>query len=181
VVSFWYSDLMQLGLIPQSITHLMFPVITVALWWALRSYAKRHDVSYYHRSNLAVSFWEEIVFRGLVFGAVITFGGGIWLAVGVTSVLFGLLHVRNLWWASRRQVLVNCITTALVIGPVLALVRLWTSDIYLGILLHFVNNVVYMLRGKAASDTFLAAKDGNKNWIQRLLSDGRLRSSARER
>ena len=58
---------MAFGLIPSASFHLLFPLATVFLWLVCHNIAqKNHTLKFYNRS-LAVSFWEEIVFRAKFF------------------------------------------------------------------------------------------------------------------
>ena len=92
-------------------------------------------------------------------------------AIVISSLLFGLFHLRNLWWADRRHVALNCLYTGLIVGPIFALVRFWSGDIYLGVLVHFLHNFINMrLAHNTPTDEFLASKRPNQNWFERFFA-----------
>jgi membrane protease YdiL (CAAX protease family) len=45
-------------------------------------------------SSLPGAVFEEVIFRGFLFRLIARLGGN-WIALGVTSALFGLAHIRN--------------------------------------------------------------------------------------
>jgi hypothetical protein len=59
-------------------------------------------------SALAGSVFEEVIFRGFLFRLIAGLGGN-WTALGVTSALFGLAHIRNpgATWASSLAVAIE--------------------------------------------------------------------------
>jgi len=159
------------GLIPQSLWHLLAIIPPIVFWWLVRPWArKRHTVRWLNAS-LGVSLWEEVLFRGIIYGANLTLTHNTVVAIISSSLLFGLFHLRNLWWADRRRVTVNCLYTGLVAGPIFALVRLWSGDIYLCILVHFLHNLIHMkFAHNTPTDEFLASKRSNQNWFERFFA-----------
>lgn len=154
------------GFFPTSAWHLIFPILAIILWLFSFGVAKKRGVLRFYKSALAVSFWEEILFRGFIFAFILQATQNLILAVAISSLLFGVFHLRNLWWADWKRVLRMCLYTGLIVGPVLSLIRVETGDIYLGIFLHFLNNflVVFPLpflksfMQEVPRDTFLAMK-----------------------
>lgn len=59
-------------------------------------------------SALAGAVFEEVIFRGFLFRLIAGLGGN-WIALGVTSALFGLAHIRNpgATWASSLAVAIE--------------------------------------------------------------------------
>lgn len=165
---------MNLGVAPTSLWHILAVIPPVVLWRVGRADAERRHITRWHNSVLAVSIWEEVLFRGLVYGAILWLGGNAALAVVGSSLLFGLFHLRNLWWADKRQVLVSCLYTGLIVGPLLGLIRLWSGDIYLCILAHFLQNFMSMrMPGRAIpTDQFLAGKRSNQTRFERFFAGG---------
>lgn len=160
------------GLIPTHPWHLLFLLVPVGMWWVTLPNAKQHHVTILHNSSLAVSYWEELLFRGLIFGAAASIWHSLWPALIVSSLLFGLFHLRNLWWLSGRQVLVNCLYAGLVFGPIVCLIRWWTGDIYLGIAIHAIHNLIIIRipTKQRPTNKFLLSKEGNMNSFERLFS-----------
>jgi len=83
-------------------------------------------------AGLLIPFYEEVVFRGFLFGALERRWGGGW-ALGVSSVIFALVH--GLTYAP----VLFCIALAL------GWLRLRTGDLRQSILLHCLNNTLATL------------------------------------
>lgn len=69
-----------------------------------------------------------------------------WFAIAVSSLLFGILHLRNIYWLETPRLVSNVLTTALVIGPVLGYVALRCRSVWPAVILHYANNLTYYLR-----------------------------------
>lgn len=78
---------------------------------------------------------EELVFRGAMFAGVLR-RWGIWPAILIPSLIWGLTHVQYEWWA------VGSIAGS---GILLAMVRWKSGSIYLPILLHAAWNLLATL------------------------------------
>jgi membrane protease YdiL (CAAX protease family) len=74
---------------------------------------------------------EEIVYRGLLWGAVERLGASRWVALGVTTLLFALAHFEF----TRTPLL-------LVVAIPIALARLYTGGLLASIVAHQVNNLL---------------------------------------
>jgi membrane protease YdiL (CAAX protease family) len=161
------------GILPKETWHLLWLLIPILVWWVTRQLAKRQNLSILHNSILAVSYWEELLFRGIIFGLVLSVWSSLWPALIVSSLVFGVFHLRNLWWSSRKQVLINCLYAGLVFGPIVGLVRWWQGDIYLGIAIHAIHNFAFFgtpAKAQQPTDKFLVSKQHNMNWFERFFS-----------
>lgn len=159
------------GLYPAHVYSVLFLFVPLILWLVGLPRAKKRQLSIMHNSSFAVSFWEEILFRGIIFGLTLHVSDSLLAALIVSSLLFGLFHLRNLWWASPKQVLINCLYTGLILGPMLGLVRWWSGDIYLCIALHALHNFLSEnFAANAPTDRFLRSKQGSMNWFERFFS-----------
>lgn len=78
---------------------------------------------------IAVPFFEELMFRGLIFGTMLKNQMNIYLAVIIQALLFGLFH-SNLYQGMF----------AFFIGVFSALVLYWTNSIWSSIIFHAVSN-----------------------------------------
>lgn len=160
------------GLLPASPFNVIWLLVPLALWSLTKSIAERNSARIWHNSAFTVSYWEEILFRGIIYGIALLFWDNGMFAIVVSSVLFGFFHLRNLWWSSPRKVVVNCLYNGLVFGPAIGIIRWLTGDIYLGIALHAVHNFISMLtaRDKIPKDIFLLSKQKNMNWFEKIFS-----------
>jgi hypothetical protein len=62
-------------------------------------------------------------------------------AVLASSVFFGLWHLKNVFWLSEYQLIHQMLYTALIFGPVTAVLALKTRTIWPGAILHYLNNL----------------------------------------
>ena len=99
----------------------------------------------FYRASLRAAFLEELLFRGIVFGALRLLGQGQLKALIISSLLFGIFHLRNLWWAGWRRSWRTTRYAGLIAGPIFGIVRILSGDIYLGILVHFLHNLAVLL------------------------------------
>lgn len=83
-----------------------------------------------------VAFWEELVFRGIVF-RMLEEGLGTWIALLVSATLFGLLHLGN-----QNATIVGGVTIVVTAGLVLAGVYILTRRLWIAIGLHFAVNAM---------------------------------------
>lgn len=100
-------------------------------------------ISLYALFCLSVGFFEEMAFRGCVLMLLLKKRRGnklgVFMAIFWSSVVFGLIHLVNLFTASPVAVLLQIGYSAL-IGGLCSLVLLATKNIWLCVLLHAVYN-----------------------------------------
>ena len=95
--------------------------------------------------NAGAAVTEELTFRGLLFQGIERLGGptrGRWIALGVTSILFGGLHILNpgaTVWSSAA--------IAIEAGVLLGAAFMWRRNLWFVIGLHFAWNVIEGLLG----------------------------------
>ena len=88
---------------------------------------------------LFVPITEEILFRGIVLGA-LEIADGPSRAVVVSSLLFGLWHLKNTFWMTDADLMRQIAYTTLFFGPVTAFLALRLRTIWPGVILHYLNN-----------------------------------------
>lgn len=94
--------------------------------------------------GICAGITEELTFRGIILPGILThFEGhrGIWIAVLISSVLFGSAHMVNLARQPLEATLLQG-TNALAIGLVLAAIYLRTSSLIFPMILHGVNDYI---------------------------------------
>ena len=95
--------------------------------------------------NALVSpIYEEWIFRGWMLGRLVRNRSN-GFAIGVSSLLFGLFHVRNIYWLETGTLLRSIAFTGLVLGPLLAYVTLRCRSLWPAVCLHYLNNLGYYL------------------------------------
>jgi membrane protease YdiL (CAAX protease family) len=88
---------------------------------------------------LFVPITEEILFRGFILGA-LEIAYGPWRAIVFSSLLFGLWHLKNTFWMTDYGLLHQMVYTTFLFGPVTAYLALRLRTIWIGVILHYLNN-----------------------------------------
>ena len=144
-----YAKYMELlitfGFIPSDPRILILPLSVFVIWLIFLPIATLKRITIFYNASLRVSFWEEIVFRGFLLGGILLYTNDKVLAVIGSSLIFGVFHMRNMWWAGFRRSANNSIYAGLFAGPIFAIIRILTGSIYAGILVHFLHNLFVML------------------------------------
>ncbi len=92
-------------------------------------------------SLLFVPIYEEILFRGLIFVGLMSLYSAP-AALVVSSLLFGLWHFKNIFWLNKKDLTYQMLYTGLVFGPIVAYFTLITGTIWLGVIFHYLNNLL---------------------------------------
>jgi hypothetical protein len=95
---------------------------------------------------LFVPITEEILFRGLILGALEIAYGPV-RAVVISSLVFSLWHLKNIFWLTEYNLIHQMLYTGLVFGPISAVLALKTRTIWPGVILHYLNNFPINLIG----------------------------------
>lgn len=89
--------------------------------------------------------YEELIFRGWILGSLAAKRSN-GTAILVSSVLFGLVHIRNIYWTETPRLIHMMAYSGLVLGPLFAYVTLRTRSVWPAVMLHYLNNLAYYLR-----------------------------------
>ena len=137
------------GLFPAHSFSLLLPVAAIGVWLLFLPFAYLRRIKRFYTATLRASILEEVIFRGFIFGSIRLLGASLIQALIFSSLLFGIFHMRNLWWAGWRRSWRTSVYAGLVGGPLFGIVRILSGDIYLGILMHFMHNllVIFPLPG----------------------------------
>lgn len=101
--------------------------------------------------NFFVGLSEEIMFRGIVFGA-LRQKQQLITAVGLSSLAFGMLHLVNLGLGQSLPLTAFQVLNASALGALFCAVRLQTNSIWPPIFLHMIWNS-YVMLGQAIAET----------------------------
>jgi membrane protease YdiL (CAAX protease family) len=159
-----------LGLLPKNQYSLYLPLIALAIWVVFLPFAYIKRIRIFYDACIKVSFTEEILFRSIIFGACVYLGLSEIMTLIITSLLFGIFHMRNIWWAGWKRSWSMSVYAGVVGGPVFALARIITGDIYLGILLHFVHNFLIVF-----------APPGIRKYVDKTPTDAELQIAQQRR
>ena len=91
-------------------------------------------------SILFAPLYEEIIFRGFMLSGFLNIYS-ITVAVVLSSFLFGLWHFKNIFWEGRMGVTKQMLYAGVIVGPIFALVTIWTGTIWVAVILHYINNL----------------------------------------
>lgn len=92
-------------------------------------------------SSFFAAIYEEVLFRGFIlFGLMTVFT--ILQAVIISSLLFGLWHLKNIFYLSKKQLWYQMFYTGIIFAPVVSYITLVTGTIWIAVILHFCNNLL---------------------------------------
>jgi len=136
---------LKLGLIPQNKYSLMFLVLTFVLSVLGIKRAIKFKNLFFYFSGVFAAFMEEILYRSIIFSLAFVIWNNQWVALVVSSFLFGTWHLKNYYWSGKKNIIIQFFYTALFYGPVFGLMRIFTGDIYLAILFHYITDAACAL------------------------------------
>jgi hypothetical protein len=96
-------------------------------------------------NSLICPIYEELIFRGWILGRLARRQSAS-VAIAVSSLLFGILHLRNIYWLDTGALVRMMIHAGAVIGPILGYMTLRCRSVWPAVILHYVNNLGYFLR-----------------------------------
>ncbi len=140
-----FLTLIQIGPLPpllQIVLMTLLFVLTVAVQF--RIYKKTGSPSHNYPLNTFLFFapiYEEIIFRGFLLTTFIVLYGTMW-AIIITSILFGLWHIRSIFFMSKTKVVMQVLYTGIILGPIFSLITIATGSIWIAVILHFLNNLL---------------------------------------
>lgn len=91
---------------------------------------------------------EEVVFRGWILSRLVRRHSNLFAILG-SSLLFGLMHIRNIYWLEPWALVRMMVFTGLIFGPVAGYVTLRFRSLWPAVILHYVNNLGYYIRASA--------------------------------
>ena len=101
-------------------------------------------IAVYALSQLAVGFFEEMAFRGCIFTVVLQRCKknrlGAFLAIVLSSVIFGLIHALNIFTVFNPGAVILQIGYSFLIGGMCSVILIKTSNIWYCVILHAVYN-----------------------------------------
>ncbi len=90
-------------------------------------------------SMLFVPIYEELIFRGVLLKFFEKHYQKI-RAVLVVSILFGLWHLKNIFWLDLSSLIQQIGYTSLIFSPITCWVTLKTRSVWPAVIIHYVNN-----------------------------------------
>ena len=118
----------------------LFILLTANLWYGIGMNLSPLETVLYILSMFCVGFLEEMIFRGLLFQAMVK--NGVRAAIIVSSVTFGIGHIVNLINGSGAELLPNLLQVvyAIAIGFAFVMIYCRTKSLMPCILTHSIFN-----------------------------------------
>lgn len=92
-------------------------------------------------SILFVPIYEEIIFRGFTLAGLTKFYSAR-NSIIISSLLFGLWHLKNIFFIPTHDLISQMLYTAFIFGPIAAYITLKTKNVWLAVILHYLNNTI---------------------------------------
>ncbi len=102
-------------------------------------YGLKNSVYFLFVSTVGAPIMEEVLFRGFILNSIHV---EVRLTIILSSVLFGLYHLKNYFIKSQRSLVIQIMYATFIVGPLFAWITLQTSSIFLVIILHSINNAI---------------------------------------
>lgn len=159
VLPILFSPQVDLALVPKSLISVFLFVLTILLAVLFIKPAIKNKIVFFYFGGIYASFMEEILFRGVIFGLAKTYWNSNLTALIVSSVAFGIWHLKNYGWhKDKKATIIQFFHTGLIYGPLFAGLRILTGDIYLAILFHFLTDTYVALAPKKLRWTIIGYK-----------------------
>ena len=91
---------------------------------------------------LFAPIYEELLFRGWILARLVRNHSNTF-AIVASALLFGLLHLRNIYWLDTETLARSMAYTGLLLGPLFGYVTLRCRTLWPAVILHYLNNLAY--------------------------------------
>ena len=92
-------------------------------------------------SSFFAPIFEEVIFRAIILVGLIEIFSTTY-AIIISSFLFGLWHLKNIFYFSKNGLIWQIFYTGFIFGPIMAILTLFTGTIWLSVIVHFCNNLL---------------------------------------
>lgn len=92
-------------------------------------------------SILFVPIYEELIFRGFILAGLTKFYSAR-NSIIISSLLFGLWHLKNIFFISTPDLISQMLYTTFIFGPITTYLTLKTKNVWLAVILHYLNNAI---------------------------------------
>lgn len=124
----------------------IFFILFLFIATVLSRYSRINDLSSKekdHANNFAHFFapiYEEIIFRGVIFTTFLVWYS-FWQALLFSSVIFGLWHLKNIFILGPRKTLFQILYAGLFFSPIVCVLSYYLHTIWIGVIVHYLNNL----------------------------------------
>ncbi len=120
---------------------LLYVLMTVGYYFQVKVTGKMDGYSP-GVSLLFVPLYEELIFRGLMLRFFEKYYGMV-RGIIFVSILFGLWHLKNIFWLEANALSEQIVYTALFFSPVTCWITLKTRSVWPAVMIHYLNNFPY--------------------------------------
>lgn len=93
----------------------------------------------FYLETLFAPIYEEIIFRGIIPGLLLKHYS-LAKAILFASLLFGLWHLKNIFFIDTVELLKQICYTGFIFAPIMCLITYKTKTIWIASIIHYVNN-----------------------------------------
>jgi uncharacterized protein len=139
---FEFRDFLGIPILLQiTLITVLYVLMTIGYFFSVKSTGKM-DGYPGSVSLLFVPIYEEAIFRGIVL-RFFEKKYGFWSAIALSSALFAIWHLKNIFWLEPSQLIHQMVYTGLFFGPITALITLKLRSIWPSVAIHYLNNMPY--------------------------------------
>lgn len=92
-------------------------------------------------SMLFVPIYEELFFRGFLLERLRRHWNVPWSVV-FSSAVFGIWHLRNIYWKDFESLAGQVVFTGMIFGPIVAWITLRARSVWPAVIVHYANNLL---------------------------------------
>lgn len=119
----------------------LFVIITFRQYLEFKKSGKMYTHYPLRVSILFVPIYEEIIFRGLILYGLMNSFAPI-AAVVISTALFGIWHLKNIFWLTKKLLIEQVLYAGLIFGPVAAFLTISSGTVWPAVILHYLNNIL---------------------------------------
>jgi membrane protease YdiL (CAAX protease family) len=98
----------------------------------------------FYLETLVAPIYEEIIFRGILLGLFLK-QFSLFKSIVLTSILFGIWHLKNIFFVDIEELTRQIIYTGLIFSPVMCFLTYKTKTIWIASIIHYLNNFLVFL------------------------------------
>ncbi|MBV5282383.1 MAG: CPBP family intramembrane metalloprotease [Paludibacter sp.] len=98
----------------------------------------------FYLETLFAPIYEEIIFRAVILSVLLKHYSLV-KAVVFSSLLFGLWHIKNIFFVDPFELLKQICYTGIIFGPIMCLITYKTKTIWIATIIHYLNNGISFL------------------------------------
>lgn len=139
-----YFQLKQVGFFSKELQ--IFLILFLFIIIVIYRYKKRGRLTWeedqysVHFAHMFTPVYEEIIFRGLIFQGLLMIYQFL-PALMISSSIFGIWHLKNIFIFNKKKVLFQILYAGLIFSPIVSYVMYISQTIWLGVIIHYINNL----------------------------------------